>query len=119
MWDIGHTSYSIYDIWATVVFVITIHHPSTMPPITSRKAANRAFKVTKFISKGDERKGAGGGKSPTPLVGTHVMWCATIVHTCHDDQGGQTNYRICDHCDQCGHYSTIVRHAIIGVTTVP
>ena len=42
-----------------------------------------------------------------------------LCHTCHNYQGGHTNYRICDHCDQCGHYSTMVRHAIIGVTTVP
>ena len=56
MWDIGHTSYSIYDICATVVIVVIIYHLSTMPPITSRKAANRAFKVTKFISKGDGKK---------------------------------------------------------------
>ena len=57
MWDIGHTSYSIYDICATVVIVVIIYHLSIMPPITSRKAANRAFKVTKFISKGDGKKG--------------------------------------------------------------
>ena len=56
MLDIGHTSYSIYDICATVVIVVIIYHLSTMPPITPRKAANRAFKVTKFISKGGVKK---------------------------------------------------------------
>ena len=39
-----------------------------------------------------------------------------LCHTGHDDHRGHTNYRICDHC---GHYSTVVTHAITGVTTVP
>ena len=97
--------------------MVTIHHPSTIPLITSRKAANRAFKVTKFISKGD-------GKKMCMRKESYFI-------------SGHTCYMMCDYCaifvmiikevTQIIEFvitvtsvaSTVVRHVMIGVTTLP